>query len=112
MTFAAHLEAKLGKPVVYLNDANAAALWGHFSLFGANSGKTSISIIVGTGNGGGVIIEDKAVEGKNGFGGELGHVLVPYTPRFLRSPVCTPAATAAASATSSRFARSHPSACT
>ena len=73
------LEAKLGKPVVYLNDANAAALWGHFSLFGANSGKTSISIIVGTGNGGGVIIEDKAVEGKNGFGGELGHVLVPYT---------------------------------
>ncbi len=73
------LEAKLGKPVVYLNDANAAALWGHFSLFGSNSGKTSISIIVGTGNGGGVIIEDKAVEGKNGFGGELGHVLVPYT---------------------------------
>lgn len=73
------LENRLGKPVVYLNDANAAALWGHFALFGANSGKTSISIIVGTGNGGGVIVNDRVIEGKNGFGGELGHVLVPYS---------------------------------
>jgi len=73
------LEKELGKPVVYLNDANAAALWGHFELFGSNSGKTSISIIVGTGNGGGVIVNDKVIEGKNGFGGELGHVLVPYS---------------------------------
>jgi glucokinase len=73
------LEERLGKPVVYLNDANAAALWGHFALFGSKSKKTSISIIVGTGCGGGVIVEDKVVEGRNGFGGELGHVLVPYT---------------------------------
>ena len=73
------LEAKLGKPVLYLNDANAAALWGHFAIFGSGSGKTSISIIVGTGNGGGVIVEDKVVVGRNGFGGELGHVLVPYS---------------------------------
>ena len=73
------LENKLGKPVVYLNDANAAALWGHFALFGTESGKTSISSIVGTGNGGGVIVNDRVVEGRNGFGGELGHVLVPYS---------------------------------
>ena len=33
---------KLGRPVTYLNDANAGALWGHFSLFGANSKETSI----------------------------------------------------------------------
>src|SRR6185437_5799811 len=52
------LEKKLGKPVVYLNDANAAALWGHFALFGSGAKKTSISIIVGTGCGGGVIVED------------------------------------------------------
>ena len=31
-----HLEAKLGKPVVYLNDGNAGALWGHFTIFGAS----------------------------------------------------------------------------
>lgn len=73
------LEKKLGKPVVYLNDANAAALWGHFAIFGMHSGKTSISIIVGTGNGGGVIVNDQVVVGRNGFGGELGHVLVPYS---------------------------------
>jgi predicted NBD/HSP70 family sugar kinase len=72
------LEKKLGKPVVYLNDANAAALWGHFALFGSSSHKTSISVIVGTGCGGGVIIDDQVVEGRNGFGGELGHVLIPY----------------------------------
>ena len=73
------LEKKIGKPVIYLNDANAAALWGHFALCGAGSGKTTISVIVGTGCGGGVIINDRVVEGRNGFGGELGHVLIPYS---------------------------------
>jgi predicted NBD/HSP70 family sugar kinase len=72
------LEAKLGKPVTYLNDGNAGALWGHFALFGSSSGKTSISAIVGTGLGGGVIIEDMVLKGRKGFGGELGHVLIPY----------------------------------
>jgi glucokinase len=72
------LSAKLGIPVTYLNDGNAAALWGHFSIFGAGSGKTSISAIIGTGLGGGVIVADNIVEGKNGFGGELGHVIIPF----------------------------------
>jgi len=72
------LAHKLGKPVSYLNDANAAALWGHYAIFGANSKETSISIIIGTGNGGGIILDGSVVKGKNGFGGELGHVLIPY----------------------------------
>jgi predicted NBD/HSP70 family sugar kinase len=72
------LAHKLGKPVSYLNDANAAALWGHYAIFGANSGETSISIVIGTGNGGGIILNGDVVKGKNGFGGELGHVLIPY----------------------------------
>jgi glucokinase len=72
------LEKKLDKPVNYLNDANAAALWGHYAIFGANSRETSISIIIGTGNGGGIILDGNVVKGKNGFGGELGHVLIPY----------------------------------
>jgi predicted NBD/HSP70 family sugar kinase len=72
------LAHKLGKPVSYLNDANAAALWGHYAIFGANSRETSVSIIVGTGNGGGIILDGNVVKGKNGFGGELGHVLIPY----------------------------------
>ena len=72
------LAHKLGKPVSYLNDANAAALWGHYAIFGSNSRETSISSIIGTGNGGGVILDGHVVKGKNGFGGELGHVLIPY----------------------------------
>jgi glucokinase len=72
------LAHKLGKPVSYLNDGNAAALWGHYAIFGANSKETSISTIIGTGNGGGIILEGNVVKGKNGFGGELGHVLLPY----------------------------------
>ncbi|MGB2645341.1 MAG: ROK family protein [Candidatus Acidiferrum sp.] len=72
------LAHKLGIPVSYLNDANAAALWGHYAIFGATSKETSISIIIGTGNGGGIILDGNVVKGKNGFGGELGHVLIPY----------------------------------
>jgi predicted NBD/HSP70 family sugar kinase len=74
----AELEQKLGKPVTYLNDGNAAALWGHFTIFGSGSGATSVTAIVGTGLGGGVIIDNRVITGRKGFGGELGHVLIPY----------------------------------
>ncbi len=74
----AGLEDKLGKPVIYLNDGNAGAIWGHFVIFGAKSPATSVSAIVGTGLGGGIIIEGNVVKGRQGFGGELGHVLIPY----------------------------------
>jgi predicted NBD/HSP70 family sugar kinase len=74
----AGLEQKLGKPVLYLNDGNAAALWGHFVLFGAESPATSVSAIIGTGLGGGVIIGGEMLKGRKGFGGELGHVLLPF----------------------------------
>ena len=68
---------KLGKPVTYLNDGNAGALWGHFALFGAGGKETSITVVLGTGMGGGVIVEGKVLKGRVGFGGELGHVLIP-----------------------------------
>ena len=71
------LERKLGKPVTYLNDGNAGALWGHFAIF-ASAQATSVSAIVGTGLGGGVIVDGAVVKGRKGFGGELGHVLIPY----------------------------------
>jgi predicted NBD/HSP70 family sugar kinase len=74
----AGLSRKLGRPVTYLNDGNAGALWGHASIFGTGSGKTSVSALVGTGLGGGVIVHDGVVKGRDGFGGELGHVLIPY----------------------------------
>lgn len=73
-----NLETRLRRPVTYLNDGNAGALWGHFTIFGANSRETSISALIGTGLGGGVIVNGNVVKGRMGFGGELGHVLIPY----------------------------------
>ncbi len=69
---------RTGKPVTYLNDGNAGALWGHYALFGAANQATSISAVIGTGLGGGVIVNNGVVKGRKGFGGELGHVLIPY----------------------------------
>lgn len=72
------LSAILGRPVTYLNDGNAGALWGHWSIFEQPENATSISAIIGTGLGGGVIVSGHVVKGRSGFGGELGHVLIPY----------------------------------
>jgi glucokinase len=72
------LEARLGLPVVYNNDANAAALYAHHVRFGAEAaGHSSISAIVGTGLGGGVIESGRVVRGAAGMAGELGHVQIP-----------------------------------
>jgi predicted NBD/HSP70 family sugar kinase len=76
--FRGALEAKLRLPVVYNNDGNAAALYAHHVCFGASGGeRCSISAIVGTGLGGGVIDAGRIVKGGNGFAGELGHVHIP-----------------------------------
>jgi len=72
------LEARLGRPVSYLNDGNAAAVWGHAAIFGPENEATSVSAIVGTGLGGGIVSGGRVVVGRNGFGGELGHVLLPW----------------------------------
>jgi glucokinase len=72
------LEARLGLPVVYNNDANAAALYAHHVRFGDKAaGHSSISAIVGTGLGGGVIEAGRVVRGAAGMAGELGHVHIP-----------------------------------
>lgn len=74
----AALERELGLPVVYNNDGNAAALYCHHVHFGAIAGeRSSISAIVGTGLGGGVIESGRIVRGAAGMAGELGHVHVP-----------------------------------
>ncbi len=72
------LAMKLGIPVAYINDGNAGAVWGHYVLFGAENKSTSVSAIIGTGLGGGVVIENHVLTGSHGFAGELGHVTLPY----------------------------------
>src|SRR5262245_15696970 len=49
------LERRLGLPVTYLNDGNAAALWGHMAIFGTEPA-SSVSAIIGTGLGGGLVV--------------------------------------------------------
>jgi predicted NBD/HSP70 family sugar kinase len=68
------LEEQLGIPVIYNNDANAAALYAHHVRFGpAAALYGSIAAIVGTGLGGGVVASGQVISGAAGMAGELGH---------------------------------------
>ena len=72
------LETRIGLPVVYNNDANAAALYAHHVYFGADAAqRSSVSAIVGTGLGGGVVEAGRVIRGAAGMAGELGHVHIP-----------------------------------
>jgi glucokinase len=76
--FRGALERRLGLPVVYLNDANAAALYAHQRYFGTlGTQRSSVAAIVGTGLGGGVVELGRVITGVAGQAGELGHVHVP-----------------------------------
>jgi glucokinase len=76
--FRTALENRVGLPVIYNNDGNAAALYAHHAHFGADAAEhSSISAIVGTGLGGGVIEAGQVVRGAAGMAGELGHVHIP-----------------------------------
>ncbi|MEO6578459.1 MAG: ROK family protein, partial [Candidatus Limnocylindria bacterium] len=71
------LETRIGLPVVYNNDGNAAALYAHHVHLGHAANEcSSVSAIVGTGLGGGVIEMGRVVRGAAGMAGELGHVRI------------------------------------
>ena len=72
----AMLEKKLGKPVNLENDANAAAL-GEYEVNGDNA-DSFVLITLGTGVGGGIIVDGKIVTGHHGAGGEIGHANVDH----------------------------------
>jgi len=56
-----------------------AALWGHYTIFGANSRETSVSTIIGPAMAAASYSMAACVKGKKtGFWRELGHVLLPY----------------------------------
>jgi glucokinase len=72
------VEAAIGLPVIYNNDANSASLYAHHEHFGADADRhSSVSLIVGTGLGGGVIEGGRVVKGAAGMAGELGHIRIP-----------------------------------
>ena len=71
----AQLTALLGLPVVIENDANAAA-WGE-AAFGAGRGHDHLLIVtVGTGIGGGIVVNGNLYRGGFGTAAEIGHMRV------------------------------------
>ncbi|MBR2042642.1 MAG: ROK family protein [Oscillospiraceae bacterium] len=67
------LEEKIGLPVILGNDADCAAM-GEYHAGAGKQYQSLIMITLGTGIGGGAVIDGKLFPGCNGFGGEYGHV--------------------------------------
>lgn len=69
------LSERLGKPVTYQNDANAAA-YGEFWA-GAGRGVASLALLtLGTGIGCGIVENGLIIEGQHSHGGECGHIII------------------------------------
>ena len=69
------MEKETGYPVRMTNDANAAA-FGEAKFGAGKKYKNIIMITLGTGIGGGIVIDGKLFEGNMGKGAELGHTVV------------------------------------
>lgn len=82
------LSAALGRDVRLANDANCLAL--SEVVDGAAMGaRTAFAVIIGTGVGGGLVVDGNIVEGANGMGGEWGHVPLPWmTAEEFPGPPC------------------------
>jgi glucokinase len=73
-----HIHGVFGKPTAFQNDANAAALGEYW----AGAGKDVVSMALftlGTGVGGGIVLDGKALEGRHSHGAELGHMKIEMT---------------------------------
>ena len=86
--FREDLESAIGRPVRMANDANCMAL--SEAVDGAAAGaRSAFAVIVGTGVGGGLVVDGRIVEGANGMGGEWGHVPLPWmTQAEFPGPEC------------------------
>jgi glucokinase len=73
---AAELSRRLdGKPVFIENDANAAAL-GEYAVGAGRGSRSLVAITLGTGVGGGVVLDGKLLTGHNFAGAEMGHFVM------------------------------------
>lgn len=83
------LSKRLNRPVKIANDANCFAL--SEAVDGAGAGAQVVfGVILGTGVGGGVVVNGRLVEGINAVGGEWGHIPLPAPMDDERpGPVCS-----------------------
>jgi len=82
------LEALLDRPVRFANDADCFAL--SEAADGAAAGAAVVfGVIIGTGTGGGLVVNQQLVSGPNGISGEWGHNPLPWPqPEELPGPAC------------------------
>lgn len=82
------LAARLGRPVRLSNDANCLAMSEAADGAGAGCG-TVFAVILGTGVGGGVVVDGRLLEGRNRIAGEWGHNPLPWmTAEEHPGPTC------------------------
>ena len=70
-----YIQETIDKPVFIENDANAAA-YGEFVAGAAKGAKNAVCITLGTGGGGGIIIDGRIYSGSNFAGAEIGHTVI------------------------------------
>ena len=80
---AEYIHKYIDKPVYIENDANAAA-YGEFVAGAAKGSVNAVCVTLGTGVGGGIIIDGKIYSGSNMAGAELGHTIIE-----VNGPQCT-----------------------
>jgi fructokinase len=87
-TFREDLTTALGREVRLANDANCLAL--SEAVDGAAAGaKVAFAIILGTGCGGGLVVDGRLIDGANGIAGEWGHMPLPWpSPEESPGPQC------------------------
>lgn len=72
----------LMRRTVYIENDSKASGWGEF-LYGAGKGcRNMVSIILGSGVGGAVILDGKLYSGKDGAAGEIGHIPLSFNGRL------------------------------
>ena len=70
-----YIQKHIKKPVFIENDANAAA-YGEFVAGAAKGANNAVCITLGTGVGGGIVIDGKIYSGSNSAGAEIGHTVI------------------------------------
>lgn len=70
-----YIQESIDKPVFIENDANAAA-YGEYVAGAAKGANNAVCITLGTGVGGGIVIDGKIYSGSNFAGAEIGHMVI------------------------------------
>jgi glucokinase len=73
-----YVEAHFKVPTAFQNDANAAAL-GEYWVGAGRDSKSMVLFTLGTGIGGGIVIDGRIIEGEHSHGAELGHTKIELT---------------------------------